>query len=151
MDPIESIATALALGAAAGLKPTVEKVIKDAYDGLKALILRKYPKVDVNQLETDPGSKGRRAVVTEGLEKGGAHNDAELLLSAANVLETVRSRAPETAGVVGVDLKDVEGVALTIRRVIASGTGVNIEHAKLAGDITIEDVRAGEGEQRPKA
>ena len=43
MDPtITIIVTALVAGAAAGLKPTAEKAIKDAYAGIKALIQRKY-------------------------------------------------------------------------------------------------------------
>ena len=42
MDPISIIITALALGAAAGLKPTAEIAIKDAYAGLKKIIQDKY-------------------------------------------------------------------------------------------------------------
>ena len=38
MDPITIIVTALALGAAAGLKPTAEQAVKVAYAGLKKLI-----------------------------------------------------------------------------------------------------------------
>ena len=45
MDPISIIVTALATGAAAGLKPTAAKVIQDAYAGIKALIQRN---IDVN-------------------------------------------------------------------------------------------------------
>ncbi len=36
------IASAIALGAAAGLKPTVEQAIKDAYEGLKRIITDRY-------------------------------------------------------------------------------------------------------------
>ena len=43
MEPVTTIiASAIALGAAAGLKPTVEQAIKDAYDGLKRLIVDRY-------------------------------------------------------------------------------------------------------------
>ena len=44
---------------------------------------------------------------------------------------------------IGVDLENIEGAALTIRRVTTTGAGVTVEHAKLSGDITIEDVQAG--------
>jgi hypothetical protein len=51
-----------------------------------------------------------------------------------------------------VALKDIEGEALAIRRVTATGAGMKVEHAKLSGDITIEDVRAGgPGGTRPNA
>jgi hypothetical protein len=33
IDPLSLIVTAVALGAAAGLKPTVEQAVKDAYTG----------------------------------------------------------------------------------------------------------------------
>jgi hypothetical protein len=42
-----------------------------------------------------------------------------------------------------VDLQDIEGASLAIRRVIATGAGVMVEGATLSGDITIEDVQAG--------
>ena len=57
MDPITIILTALVVGAAAGLKPTAEKAVKDAYAGIKSLIKRKYGQVKVDILESDPASK----------------------------------------------------------------------------------------------
>ena len=43
MEPVTTlIASAIAMGAASGLKPTVEQAIKDAYEGLKNLIKSKY-------------------------------------------------------------------------------------------------------------
>ena len=59
------------------------------------------------------------------------------------LLEAIQRRAPETAAAIGVDLKDVEGASLAIRRVMATGVGVKVAGAKLSGDLTIEDVRAG--------
>jgi hypothetical protein len=38
MDPLTSLVTALATGAAAALKPTVEQAVKDGYTALKGLI-----------------------------------------------------------------------------------------------------------------
>ena len=53
------------------------------------------------------------------------------------------------AAAIGVNLH-YEGAALAIRRVIATGAGVKVERAKLSGDITIEDVRAGGQGGAPK-
>ena len=60
MDPLTSLVTALAAGAAAALKPTVEQAIKDSYTALKGLIQRKYTQVNLDQLEANPASKNRR-------------------------------------------------------------------------------------------
>jgi hypothetical protein len=143
MDPLTSLVTALAAGAAAALQSTVEQVVKDSYAVLKGLIQRKYAQVDVNQLEANPTSKNRRGVVEEELAAAGADKDAEVLQQAQVLLEAIQRHAPQAAAAIGVDLKDIEGSSLAIRRVIATGTGVKVEGAKLSGDITIEDVQAG--------
>jgi flagellar capping protein FliD len=145
MDPLTSLVTALAAGAAAALHSTVEQGVKDGYAALKGLIQRKYTRVQVDQLEANPTSKNRRGVVEEELATAGADQDAEVLQYAQVLLEAIQRHAPEAAAAIGVDLKEIEGASLAIRRVIATGTGVKVEHAKLSGDITIEDVQAGGG------
>jgi hypothetical protein len=112
MEPISLIVTSLALGAAAGLKPTVEQAIKDAYGGLKSLLQRKYAKVSVEQLEEAPESKARRAVIEEDLTKTGADKDEEVLRQAKILLDVIQAHAPETASAIGIDLN-----------VVASGEG----------------------------
>jgi hypothetical protein len=142
MEPITAIVTALALGAAAGLKPAAEQAIKDSYAALKALITRKYAQVPLDQLEAHPSSKSRRGVVEEDLAAAKADQDPEVLQHAQALLEAMQRQEPQAAAI-GVDLQDIEGAALAIRRVTATGTGVQVEHATMTGDITIEDVRAG--------
>jgi hypothetical protein len=143
MDPLTSLVTALAAGAAAALQSTVEQGVKDSYAALKGLITRKYAQVSLDQLEANPSSKNRRGVVEEDLKVAGADTDAEVLQKAQELLEIIQRQAPEAVAAIGVDLKEIEGASLAIRRVIATGTGVKVEHAKLSGDITIEDVHAG--------
>ena len=43
--------TALMGGIAAGPKPTAEKAIKDAYNGLKALLAKRHPQIDLKSLD----------------------------------------------------------------------------------------------------
>jgi hypothetical protein len=143
MDPLTSLVTALAAGAAAALQSTVEQGVKDGYAALKGLIQRKYGQVNVDQLETNPSSKSRREVVEEDLAAAGADKDAEVLQQAQVLLEAIQRHAPQAAAAIGVDLKQIEGASLAIRRVMAPGVGVKVEGAKLSGDLTIEDVRAG--------
>ncbi len=144
MEPITvTIATALALGAAAGLQGIAEQTIKDAYDGLKKLIQSRYAKVNLAQLEEAPESKARRAVVDEDLAKAGADHDEEVLRHAKALMDLVRDRKPEAAGAIGVDLEDVKGASLRIANVIASGAGVRARRAEIDGDIDISGVRAG--------
>jgi hypothetical protein len=149
MDPISIIVTALATGAAAGLKPTAEKVIQDAYAGIKALILRKYGETSVGLIEKDPASKAKREVVREELEKSEAGSDPELLKQAKAMLDAVERHAPEAAGQIGVDLEEIKGASLRISDILASGAGVKVRKAEIAGDIEIKGVRAGGVSENP--
>jgi hypothetical protein len=149
MDPISIIVTALATGAAAGLKPTAEKVIQDAYAAIKALILRKYGEMSVDILERDPASPAKRSVVKEELEKTDAGNDQEVLAQAKAVLDAVQKHAPETAGKIGVELEEIRGASLRISDIIASGGGVKVRRAEITGDIEIKGVRAGGDASNP--
>jgi hypothetical protein len=150
MDPLTSLVTALATGAAAALKSTVEQAVKDSYAALKKLIQRKYTQVQVDQLEINPSSKNRRGVIEEELKVAGADTDVEVLQLAQALLDAIQSSTPETAASIGVELQDIEGASLTIRRVIATGTGVKVEKGTFDNDITIEDVKAGNrGGARP--
>jgi hypothetical protein len=67
MDPLTSLVTALAAGAAAALQSTVEQGVKGSYAALKGLIQRKYAQINLDQLETNPSSKSRRGVVEKDL------------------------------------------------------------------------------------
>jgi hypothetical protein len=82
MDPVSIVVTALAAGAVAGLKPTAEQAVKDAYHGLKAVIQNKYKKANVQQLEEKPESKAKQESLAEDLRDAGAETDEELLRQA---------------------------------------------------------------------
>jgi hypothetical protein len=143
MDPVSIVVTSLAAGALAGLKPTAEAAVKDAYQGIKALIRRKYGSVDVTPIENKPDSQAKRASVAEDLKEAGADNDTELLEAARALLELIRKSAPETGPAIGVDLEKVSAAALRIREVDAEGTGIRVRESTFTGDIDIGSVRAG--------
>jgi hypothetical protein len=143
LEPITAIVTALALGAAAGIKDVAKSAVKDGYSSLKKLVKARYTHVDVDLLEKDPKSKARRKVVEEDLAKTGAAKDRELLDAAHRLLRLVLENEPSMAGVIGVDLKHVETASLSISDVVASGAGVKLQHVESGGDINISKVRAG--------
>ncbi len=148
MEPISMIVTALALGAAAGLKPTAEQAVKDAYVGLKSLIQRKFAQVDLALLEAKPESEKRQAVVEEELEEAGAAQDQEILQGAQRLLDVVQQKAPEAAVTIGVSLEKIKGASLDLSQIIAQGSGqgrvagVEVKDADIAGDIKISGVTA---------
>lgn len=153
MDPVSMIVMALVSGAAAALKPTAEAAIKDAYSGIKKLILDKYKKVSVDLIESDPASKSRQAVVQEDLEKTGAGQDVELLQKAEAVLNAVQNNAPEAAMAVGVDLEDLKAASASIKKIVVEGQGalgVRAKKVDVTGEFVVEDVQARSGADSPK-
>ena len=141
MDALTSLVTALAAGAAAALKPTVEQAVKDSYTARKGSSSavcpgEPGPARSESQLQEPPGrGRGRPS---RGWDRQGYRGAA----TSTDPGDPPASR-PETAAAIGVTLTDIEGAALTIRRVTATGAGVTVEHARLSGDIMIEDVQAG--------
>ncbi len=145
MDPINLIVSALVLGASAGLKPTAENLIKDAYAGLKTLIQRKYADVSVSVLEKNPASGLRQEVLSQDLAKADVGEDEEVLSKAIELLEAVLNRDPEVARSLGVGLEDIKAASLRIQGVSTTGettSGVKIKKAVIDGDIEISNVSA---------
>ncbi|MBF6222090.1 hypothetical protein IU479_28775 [Nocardia abscessus] len=142
MDPVTIVATAVAIGAAAGLTDTAKQSVTDAYGALKGLLTRRYRDVDLAQVEAAPDSAAQRESLAGALDAHGAAEDHELLAAARELIETaVRA----DVGAAGVDLAMVEAAALRISRVTATGTGVRVHGGRFSGDIHIEDIEAGAG------
>jgi hypothetical protein len=149
MDPISVVVTALAAGAAAGVRPAAEQAVKDAYAGLKAFIQRKWREISLDPLEANPASKARQGMVKEDLEQVGAAKDPDLVMLAERVLEAVVRHAPETARGLGVRLEGITaGGSLRIKDVTANDLGVEARKINAQGDIEISGVHAG-GTARP--
>jgi Het-E N-terminal domain len=90
MDPI----TTAIVAALAGLSNTV---VKDAYEGLKAMIVRKFGNESdlakaVEHLEKKPDSPGRAQMVTEEMAAAKGEGDGELLAAARLLLEKIQSQ-----------------------------------------------------------
>ena len=130
MEPISLLLTAIVSGAAAALEPTTKQAVKDAYDGLKTLIKRKWGDVGIEQVEQNPKSTARREVLKEDLDKAGAAPDEQVMKQAQEVIRAVKEHAPQAAQAVGISLSELE----------AAGS-VNI--SDLAGSVSIKGVKAG--------
>ena len=151
MEPATIIVTALALGAATGLKSVAEKGVKDSYEAIKNLIISKYPKVGIERLEEKPDSKKRQGAVEEDIVDCGVDKDEEVLRKAKTLLKAIEELSESEVPAIGVNLEEIKGAGLKIEDVIATGTGVNVKKAELTGDIEIKQVRSGsKGDENPK-
>ncbi len=152
MEPITLIVAALTLGIAAGLKPTAEQAVKDAYSDLRELIKRRYG-VGLDGLEKKPDSAAQQAAVQETLTDAGAEQDADLLAQAKALIDQVNRADPDSAAAVGLDIEAVEAAFLRARRIAASGggTAARIKDSTFSGGIELEDISADSETPDPKA
>lgn len=139
MEPATVIITALALGAATGVKTIAEQAVKDGYTGLKTLITSRYPGLNIEKIEQQPNSEAQRKAAEEGLVDAGGDRDREILQKAKLLLEAIENLSEEELPSIGINLEKVKGASLLIDDVSATGRGVNIKESEF-GDITIKKV-----------
>ncbi len=93
MDPTTLILTALATGASEVLKDTATQAVKDAYDGLKALIKRKFKgnsdaEMILRRHEQQPETW--KAPLEEELDQTDVAQDQEVLAAAQKVMTLIQ-------------------------------------------------------------
>ena len=102
VEILASIVGALAAGALAKAGDIGGRAAVDAYDGLRALIVRKLGKGGaVQSVEDEPRSETAQAALAEALTKAGLAADPEL----AQHAEVLRAAVTEGAGTGGADIE----------------------------------------------
>lgn len=98
MDPISAIVAALVAGAVEASRPTAVQAVKDAYEGFKALIVRKFSRsaTPLQGVEERPTSAARQSALKEELAEAGADRDAEVLSALQTLIATLREHAPQS-------------------------------------------------------
>lgn len=114
MDPVTLIVTALAAGAALGLKDTASAAVKDAYGSLKALVTRRLAGRRDGELVLARHEEAPQAwegpLIAE-LTATGAANDAGLV-AAAQALMSLVDEAGSRAGKYVVQVQGSQGVQI---------------------------------------
>jgi disulfide oxidoreductase YuzD len=92
MDPITTAIVAVLPALASDL---VKTSVKDAYEGLKALIRRKWGDAGpvakaVDALEADPGSEGQAAVLAEKVKAAKATEDPDVMTALAALVNELK-------------------------------------------------------------
>ncbi|MFI6531842.1 hypothetical protein ACIBHY_05295 [Nonomuraea sp. NPDC050547] len=112
MDPVTLVVTALAAGAALGLKDTASAAVKDAYEALKGLAKRRLDGRPDGELALDRHEQApdtwRNPLLAE-LAAAGAEGDGELV-TAARALMELADAAGSRAGKYTVDVRGAQGV-----------------------------------------
>lgn len=97
MDPVTmAIIAAVEAGLSSAAGDVAKKALVDCYDGLKALLKKKFGGDSdvaeaVDKLEEKPDAKGRRQTVEEELQAVNAGTDQELLAAAQALLDQLKA------------------------------------------------------------
>lgn len=114
MDPATVIASALAAGAALGLKDSASSAVTDAYTALKTLAAKKLgsrPGADVVLARHEENPAMWQVPLLDELEKAGADQDGDLL-AAAQALLALADEAGTRAGRYLIDVRGSQGVQI---------------------------------------
>lgn len=90
---MEPISTAII----AGLGMLTEKVVQDAYSGLKSLLIKKFGDkselvATTHALEKNPDSPGRRETLKEEIVAAHADGDDEIIAAAHALIDAIKSQ-----------------------------------------------------------
>ncbi|MBD2458665.1 hypothetical protein H6G80_31950 [Nostoc sp. FACHB-87] len=95
MEPISIIITALSAGAIAATKETAGTAVKDAYQGLKALIKKKLEGDALGQAMVDAKPeeiKQAEGLLKDKITKAGAEQDQEIIKVAQELLDKLKEQ-----------------------------------------------------------
>ncbi|WP_117191267.1 hypothetical protein [Rhizobium terrae] len=119
MDPISALVAIIAAGATSALKETAGQAVKDAYAGVKALLIPRLK--SFAELDAEPAKEENRQKVVEEIKSTAANDDQEILDRIGQLQAALQARP-------AADL---------------AKAGVSIEDLKAAGDILIKNVKYG--------
>jgi hypothetical protein len=140
---LAGIIGALAAGALAKAEDVGGRAVTDAYDALRALIVRKLGKGGaVQSVEDEPRSETAQAALAEALTKAGLGADPEL----ARQADTVRAAIAGSAGAGGADLEvgNIVGkVNVLVSNLVASGRIKLGDLRAETGDATLTNLTVG--------
>lgn len=130
MDPISLVIAALAAGAIAATQETAGTAVKDAYQGLKGLIKKKFagePKAEMvlEEHETDPETYA--APLKKKLTEAAIDQDGEIVKSAQSLLDQLKEQ-PGGQQIINQNISNVK-YAATSGSGNASISGIS-EHGK---------------------
>ncbi len=95
MEPISMIIAALGAGAIAATKDTAGTAVKDAYQGLKTLIKKRFEGDVLGQAMVDAKPeeiKQAEGLLKDKITKAGADKDAEIIQAAQELLNQVKEQ-----------------------------------------------------------
>jgi hypothetical protein len=151
MDPLSAIVGALVAGATAAASETASQAIKDAYQGLKAILVDTYKLASASLLEKKPSNTAYQVAVQEELKEHPAvAEDPAVLAKAKAVQETLSQASPDQLAAWGVDIGKLEAAGDVIaERISGTAGGFRADDLKAGGSVRLSDITGGSPRGKP--
>jgi len=148
MDPLAAITTALIAGASAAASNVASDAVKDAYRGLKKIVVDVYDLVSASLLDREPSDETyRKAVEREVTQHPEIGDDMDVLQAARSVHEALLGEPQSSLAALGVDIEQIRAAGdVVFERISGTGGGVRAKRVESKGDVRFTDVRGGGGE-----
>jgi hypothetical protein len=145
MEPISaSIVTALASGALAATKDVASTAVKDAYQGLRRLVVERYKRAEpfITAVESNPESEPEQKVLANQLKN--ADSDPDLKTTAAKLLQALEDLQHDPKAQAILDFKKLRAAKnFELSDVEFTGTLLRAEDATFEGDFKATSLRQG--------
>lgn len=145
MDPVTvTIVTALAAGAGAAAKDVASNAVKDAYAGLKRLIVDRYKQAApfAEAVEADPSSEPEQTVFAKQLEQAGASGDEDLKAAAQALLDAIGDLREEPRAAALFDFDTLQAAKnFHLKDIEAGRTVLRARKANFEGNFVAEGIR----------
>lgn len=151
MDPITIISTALISGAAAGLKPTAEKAVKDAYIALKAYLASKWRNFDITATESLE-NKPAEEKLKDKMQELNMQNDSSLVRLSSELISLIKEHDMSIAKEISIRLGEVSAQKDINLAGLSSQNGsvkIDIDKAVAGENFTISNIQTGNPFQIP--
>jgi hypothetical protein len=131
----------LSMASEAAIKGGVGEAAKDAYKALKNKLAH-WAAGDVEALERNPTSAGRRAVVAETVDQLPEHDKITVKALATELADALKKSAK--AGPVGFDIGRLEAARVQLGTInVHEGVGFIAEEISTVGDFELKELNVG--------
>jgi hypothetical protein len=145
LDPISAIAGAIIAGAIAAVQDTAQQAIKDAYNGLKALLIERYKLSSLALIETNPSNSVFQKAVEEEIRSQPTIADNQQILAKAKLVhELLQSLPPPSLAAWGLDAGAIKAQAgIILERISGTAGGIKADAIEAGRNVHISDVHGG--------
>lgn len=128
MEPISFVVAAIMAGVVAAARPVAEKAVKDAYEGVKRLIIDKYQErknlaTAWQGVENDVENELWQQMLEKELKEAGVEEDSAVLERVQALNELLVNLDPQAYGDINVDLEKMKATGNILVESDAAGGG----------------------------